>query len=95
MAFSPGLCALRPAPSADLKNTHVNIGTGSDLTIKELVMMIKNIIRFKGQLIWDSSKPDCTFRKLLEVCKIKKLGWKGKIGLREGIGIVYRNYSAY
>jgi GDP-L-fucose synthase len=94
MAFSPGLYAQRSTPYADLKNTHINIGIGRDLTIKELAMMIKNIIGFEGQLVWDSSKPDGTPRKLLDVSKINKLGWKEKIGLEEGIGMVYNKYLA-
>ena len=75
-------------------NTHINIGTGKDLTIKELAGMIKNVIGFKGEMNWDSSKPDGTFRKLLDVTKINKLGWKEKIGLEEGIKLIYNKYSA-
>ena len=74
-------------------NTHINIGTGSDLTIKELANLIKKIVGFKGQLNWDDSKPDGTFRKLLDVSKINRLGWKEKIGLEEGIKMVYNKYS--
>ena len=92
MAFSPGLYALRSTPYADLKNTHINIGTGRDLTIKELAMLIKNVIGFEGQLVWDSSKPDGTFRKLLDVSKINRLGWKEKIDLKEGVKMVYNKY---
>jgi GDP-L-fucose synthase len=74
-------------------NTHINIGTGCDLTIKELSKIIKSIVGFKGDLTWDSSKPDGTFRKLLDVTKINRLGWKEKTGLEQGIGIVYHSYS--
>jgi len=74
-------------------NTHINIGTGHDLTIKELAQMIKSIVGFKGQLNWDNSKPDGTFRKLLDVSKINRLGWKEKIDLEEGIKMVYKKYS--
>jgi len=56
--------------------------------------MIKRIVGFTGQLNWDISKPDGTFRKLLEVSKINRLGWKEKIDLEEGIKIVYSKYSA-
>jgi GDP-L-fucose synthase len=72
-------------------NTHINIGTGKDLTIKELALLIKDIVGFKGELKWDSTKPDGTFRKLLDVGKINMLGWKEKIGLEEGIGLIYKN----
>ena len=70
-------------------NTHINIGTGKDLRIKELAQLIGRIIGFQGQLNWDSSKPDGTFRKLLDVSKINHLGWKEKISLEEGIAMVY------
>jgi len=55
--------------------------------------LIKSIIGFKGQLNWDSSKPDGTHRKLLDSSKISRLGWKEKIGLAEGIKMVYSKYS--
>jgi len=83
----------KPARKADIKNTHINIGTGHDLTIKDLALLIKNIVGFKGKLLWDNSKPDGTFRKLLDVSKIQRLGWKPKIDLEEGIRIVYDKYS--
>jgi GDP-L-fucose synthase len=73
-------------------NTHINIGTGKDLRIKELAQLIAGIIGFQGQLNWDSSKPDGTFRKLLDVSKINNLGWKEKISLEEGIAMVYERY---
>jgi GDP-L-fucose synthase len=76
-------------------NTHINIGTGKDLRINELAMLIRKITGFSGQLNWDSSKPDGTFRKLLDVSKINNLGWKEKINLEAGITSVYKRYSAY
>jgi GDP-L-fucose synthase len=84
--------ASSPPPSAGIKNTHINIGTGKDLTIKELANLIKGIVGFEGHIKWDESKPDGTFRKLLDVSKINRLGWKEKISLEEGIGIVYKKY---
>lgn len=75
-------------------NTHINIGTGKDLTIKDLAIMIKSIVGFDGQLEWDSSKPDGTYRKLLDVSKINKLGWKEKLNLEDGIKMIYNKYSA-
>jgi GDP-L-fucose synthase len=74
-------------------NTHINIGTGKDLTIKELAGMVKTIVGFEGQLKWDISKPDGTYRKLLNVSKINKLGWKEKVSLEEGIKTIYDKYS--
>ncbi len=81
-------------PVVEIKNTHINIGTGKDLTIKDLSLLIRKIVGFNGQLNWDNSKPDGTFRKLLDVSKINGLGWKEKIDLEQGIEIVYKNYSA-
>jgi GDP-L-fucose synthase len=75
-----------------LLNTHINIGTGKDLTIKELAESVINIVGFKGQLSWDSSKPDGTYRKLLDVSKINRLGWKEKIRLEDGIKMIYYMY---
>ncbi|HZY24686.1 MAG TPA: GDP-L-fucose synthase [Bacteroidales bacterium] len=80
--------------SSTIKNTHINIGTGKDLTIKDLAIMIKDVVGFKGQLKWDNSKPDGTYRKLLDVSKINKLGWKEKISLGDGIKEIYNKYSA-
>ena len=74
-------------------NTHINIGTGRDLTIRELAFLQKTV-GFKGQLTWDSSKPDGTYRKLLDVSKINKLGWKEKISLEEGLKMIYSRYSS-
>ncbi|MBT6745891.1 MAG: NAD-dependent epimerase/dehydratase family protein, partial [Flavobacteriales bacterium] len=67
----------------------VNIGTGKDVTIKELAELIKKVIGFNGKLVWDSSKPEGTLRKLLDVSKAHDLGWKHKIELEEGIKMVY------
>jgi GDP-L-fucose synthase len=74
-------------------NTHINIGTGSDLRIRELAVLVSKIVGFKGKLSWDSSKPDGTFRKLLDVSKIHSLGWKEKISLEQGISLVYGKYA--
>jgi GDP-L-fucose synthase len=67
----------------------INIGTGEDLTIRELADLICEIVGFKGKVAWDRSKPDGTPRKLLDVTKIKSLGWQPKISLREGIARTY------
>ncbi len=74
-------------------NTHINIGTGRDLTIKELAELVKTIVGFSGKLTWDTSKPDGTKQKLLDVSKLNSLGWKEKISLDEGIADVYKQYS--
>jgi len=67
----------------------VNVGTGEDIKIKDLVNMIKEIVGYEGEIIWDTSKPDGTPRKLLDVSKINQLGWKYKVELNEGIRNVY------
>ncbi|MFP4092064.1 MAG: GDP-L-fucose synthase family protein [Cyclobacteriaceae bacterium] len=71
----------------------VNIGTGEDIAIKDLAMLIKEIVGFEGELRFDTSKPDGTPRKLMDVSKLHSHGWKHQIGLREGITSVYANYQ--
>lgn len=68
----------------------INIGTGTDITISELAKTIQHIVGFKGELIFDKSKPDGTPRKLLNVSKINELGWKHKVELEEGISLTYQ-----
>ena len=67
----------------------LNIGTGEDISIKDLALMIKDVVGFEGELKFDSSKPDGTPRKLMDVSKINTSGWRHKISLREGIERVY------
>jgi GDP-L-fucose synthase len=69
----------------EVKNTHINIGTGEDCTIKDLIYMIKDIVGFKGEVRFDSSKPDGTPRKLLDVSKLHELGWHHQISLESGL----------
>jgi GDP-L-fucose synthase len=64
---------------------HINIGSGEDLSIKELALKVSKATGFNGEIIWDSTKPDGTPRKVLDVTKIKNLGWKPSISLDEGI----------
>ena len=71
----------------------VNIGTGVDLTIKELAEMIKDIVGYSGELKWNTEKPDGTPRKLMDVSRLHNLGWKHRIGLREGITSVYAEFA--
>ncbi|MEN5194229.1 GDP-L-fucose synthase family protein [Sphingobacterium faecium] len=67
-----------------------NVGTGIDLSIKELAQLIQSIVGYQGNIIWDSSKPDGTPRKLMDVSKMHALGWKHQIELKEGIEITYQ-----
>ena len=76
----------------EIRNTHINIGTGVDVSIKELAEIIKNAIFFKGKLVFNSDKPDGTLRKLTDVSKLQSLGWKHKIDLEEGINKLYNWY---
>jgi len=70
----------------------VNIGSGSDLTIRELAELIARVVGFKGALQFDDSKPDGTPRKLLDVSRMGRLGWSPRIGMEEGIALAYREY---
>ena len=70
----------------------VNVGCGEDLSIKELVELIKNIVGFDGEIKFDSSKPDGTPRKLMDVSKVKSLGWSPKINLEQGIKLAYEDF---
>ena len=84
---------IRAEEAKDIRNTHINIGTGKDLTIKDLAQLVQKVVGFNGELLWDTSKPDGTKRKLLNVEKLNSLGWKEKIELEEGIRMVYDEYS--
>ena len=72
----------------------VNIGTGEDISIKDLALLIKEIVGFEGELRFDTSKPDGTPRKLMDVSKLHDYGWKHQIGLRDGITSVYENFKS-
>ena len=70
----------------------INIGTGKDLPIRELAEMVAKLIGFDGDVEWDSSKPDGTPQKLLDITRLTRLGWRSKISLEEGIRSVYQDY---
>lgn len=70
----------------------INIGTGADLTIKDLALNIAAVIGYEGGLTFDSSKPDGTPRKLMDVSKLHALGWKHKMALKEGLALAYQDY---
>ncbi len=70
----------------------VNIGTGEDVTIKKLADLVKQIVGFQGEIVWDSSKPDGTPRKLMDVSKLHGLGWHHKIALEDGIKLAYQDF---
>jgi GDP-L-fucose synthase len=73
-------------------NTHINIGTGVDISIKELAFLIKNIVGYKGKLYFNTSKPDGTMIKLTDTSKLHKLGWSHNVELEDGIRTMYEWY---
>jgi len=73
----------------------INVGTGEDVTIKELAEIIGDVVGYRGKMIWDTSKPNGTPRKVLNVDKIKSLGWEPKIDLMEGIKSTYEWYNDF
>ena len=76
----------------EVRNTHINIGTGKELSIKEVATLIQEKIGFDGELAFDASKPDGTLRKLTDVSKLHALGWHHKIEIAEGVELLYNWY---
>ncbi len=74
-----------PNPANEIRNTHINIGTGKDISIKELAYLIKDIIGFNGDFYFNTEKPDGTMKKLTDPSKLHSLGWRHKVELKEGI----------
>ena len=72
--------------------SHVNVGAGKDVTIKDLAGIVKGIVGYRGQEIWDRSKPDGTPRKLLDIARLRRTGWRPRIDLQQGIGDTYEWY---
>jgi GDP-L-fucose synthase len=70
----------------------INIGCGQDQTISELADTVRQVVGYKGDVTWDSNKPDGMPRKLLDVSRLAEFGWKPTIGLKEGIGKAYEDY---
>lgn len=76
----------------EVRNTHINIGTGEDIAIQELAQKIKELVGFKGHLVFNTAKPDGSLRKLTEVTKLTHLGWKYSVSLDQGIKKLYNWY---
>jgi GDP-L-fucose synthase len=93
-AINPVQFVSSPQNASDIKNTHINIGSGNDITIKDLALLIKKTVGFKGRLRWDDSRPDGTFRKLLDVSRINMYGWRYRIDLETGVNMIYNQYSS-
>ena len=79
-------------PQPEIRNTHINIGTGKEISIKELSELIKKTIGFSGELYFNTEKPDGTMLKLTDTSKLHKLGWKHKIEIEEGVQKIYNWY---
>ena len=78
--------------SQEVRNTHINIGTGQDISIKELAETIKEIAGFNGELYFNTDKPDGTMKKLTDVSKLQALGWKHTVELTDGLQNIYNWY---
>ena len=78
----------------EIRNCHINVGTGKELTIKELSQLVVKAVDFKGVIEFDSSKPDGTPRKLIDVSKLHSLGWKHKIEIEEGVQKLFEWYKS-
>ena len=72
----------------------INVGTGTDVTIRELTETVAAVTKYRGKITWDPTKPDGTPRKLMDVSRMAGLGWKAKIGLREGVEKTYASFLA-
>lgn len=78
--------------NADEIGEFINIGTGTEVTILELANLIKEVVRYEGELVFDKTKPDGTMRKLMDVSRINSLGWEAQTSLKDGIEIVYKDF---
>jgi GDP-L-fucose synthase len=75
-----------------IRNTHINIGSGKEISIRDLAFLIKDVAGFKGEIIFDTTKPDGTLRKLLDVSRLTNMGWLPKMSLKEGVRELYHYY---
>ena len=73
--------------------SHINVGTGKDITIKEMAEIMKDVVGFKGELVFDTSRPDGALRKLIDVSRLSNMGWNHTIDLKEGLEMTYKWYS--
>jgi len=82
------------AAHTDVMASHINVGTGEDLSIAELAQLVSDVVGYGGRIQYDTSKPDGTPRKLLDVSRMRALGWMPRVGLREGIESAYEDYCS-
>ena len=86
-------CSIETVRNIEIRNTHINIGTGVDISIKELARTIKKIVGYTGELYFNDTKPDGTMVKLTDPSKLHALGWKHKVELEDGIEKMYEWYK--
>jgi GDP-L-fucose synthase len=82
-----------PAGAKEIRNTHINIGTGNDISIKDLAELAKKIVGFEGEIYFNTAKPDGTMKKLTNVSKLNNLGWKHSVEIEQGIKMMYDWYT--
>jgi GDP-L-fucose synthase len=70
----------------------INVGTGTDVTIRELTELVADVTGYRGRIVWDATKPDGTPRKLMDVSRLSALGWRARVGLREGVERTYASF---
>lgn len=78
----------------DVRNCHINIGSGKEITIKELALLVQSTVKYAGNIEWDSSKPDGTLRKLTDVSRLHSLGWNHRMEIEDGVPALYEWYKA-
>ena len=76
----------------EIRNCHINVGTGKELTIKALSQLVSQTVGFTGEVLWDTTKPNGTPRKLIDVSKLHSLGWTHKVEIEDGVGLLYKWY---
>jgi GDP-L-fucose synthase len=79
---------------AEVRNTHINIGTGNDISIADLAELIKKVVGYTGDFVFNANKPDGTMKKLTDVSKINAMGWKAQVELEEGLQKMYHWYQS-
>ena len=77
----------------EIRNCHINIGTGKELTISELADLVKQTVGFEGEIIWDTEKPNGTLRKLIDVEKLHSLGWTHQVEIEQGVQRLFKWYQ--
>jgi GDP-L-fucose synthase len=73
--------------------SHINVGTGEEITIREVAQTMKDVVGFDGTFTFDTTKPDGSLRKLIDVSRLENIGWKHSVNLRDGLEITYEWYS--